>query len=612
MSKNKFMNSRGRRFSFQGLSIQQRLPLLICVLLLSTMITFSWISYIGVKNAALKTAKERLLSLTGQLSSLFSQSAQVTLALTNAAAGQESIKKYLRGDTEFRMEVTEDLKKLRLDSTWVLVELLDMNRQPLLRSGRDSIESRVNFDSLLTATRHSDSLTGVGKIYLLKDSMYYPITVAVYDNKQVIGYLVRWKLLATTPKTLEQFSQLLGTKAKLYIGNNDGTLWTDMIKSVSYEQLDTAQIQQPFEYSDQAGKQVIASAKPISNTAWLVSVEFPRQLVLDSANNFLRWIIIIGSILVAIGIFLAWLMSRNITHPLNKLTEAALILAGGDYSSPVKIDRKDELGKLAMAFNSMAVQVRNAQQNLEKKVTERTIQLETLNKELEAFTYSISHDLRAPLRGIIGFTAILEEEYASKLDDEAKRITSIIKKNTLKMGRLIDGLLTFSRMERQDIAKMEIHTNEMVKEVIDSLQQQNTGQHIDWVLHNMPDIKGDINMIQQVWVNLISNAIKYSAKKEHPRIEIGSFIQNGQTAFFIKDNGVGFDEKYRDKLFKVFQRLHSVDEFEGTGIGLALVEKIISKHGGKVWAAGETDKGAGFYFSVPDENNINSDKPNIL
>lgn len=593
------MNTPGKRFALPGLSIQQRLPLLICVLLLSIMITFSWISYIGVKNAALKTGKDRLVALSGQLSGIFAQSAQFVLAASRIAAGQEPVKKYLEGGTQFKPEAAEVLKKLRIDSTWVLVELLDSSLQPVLRSGKDSSASLFDFDSLSAASARYNP-NGIGKINILKGSMYYPVIVPVAGNKKAMGYLVRWHTVGATPATLEQLSQLMGTKAKLYVGNNDGSLWTDMIKPVSYQQLDTSYMRSPFEYSNAEGNHVIASAKPIPNTAWIVAVEFPQQIVLESATLFLRWIIIIGGTLIAIGIFAAWLMSRNITRPLNKLTEAASMIAGGDYSSAVNVDRGDELGKLALAFNSMAIQVRNAQQDLEKKVAERTNQLETVNKELEAFTYSISHDLRSPLRGIIGFTTILEEDYGHKLDDEAKRITAVIKNNTLKMGHLIDGLLTFSRMERQDIAKMKISTDLMVKEVIDSLQQQ-ADRAIEWNIQSLPDIKGDTNMIRQVWVNLISNAIKYTSKKEQPHIDIGAFSETGQTFFYIRDNGVGFNEQYKHKLFKVFQRLHGVEEFEGTGIGLALVDKIISRHGGRVWAEAEIHKGASFYFGVPGE-----------
>jgi PAS domain S-box-containing protein len=239
-------------------------------------------------------------------------------------------------------------------------------------------------------------------------------------------------------------------------------------------------------------------------------------------------------------------------------------------------------------------------EDLENRINRRTIELEATNKEMEAFTYSVSHDLRAPLRGILGFATILEEDYGNKMDEEAQRITGVIKKKTVKMGRLIDDLLEFSRMGRQFIAKSLINTHAMVQEVIDDLLIQYPSPAITWKVQALPDIPGDINTIRQVWINLISNALKYSSGREHPVIEIGSFAHEGQAGFFVKDNGVGFDTRYKDKLFKVFQRLHSADEFEGTGVGLALVAKIIAKHGGIVWAEATVDKGACFYFCLPD------------
>jgi light-regulated signal transduction histidine kinase (bacteriophytochrome) len=225
------------------------------------------------------------------------------------------------------------------------------------------------------------------------------------------------------------------------------------------------------------------------------------------------------------------------------------------------------------------------------------LELEAVNKELEAFSYSISHDLRAPLRGIIGFATLLSEKFGDNSDEEVKRLVSVITKNTLKMGNLIDDLLSFSRMSRQNISKSNFSTNNLVKEIIAELN--NEDQSISLYIEILADSFGDINMMRQVWVNLISNAIKYSRNSPSPSIQIGSFNNKNEVVFFVKDNGVGFDPKYLNKLFKVFQRLHSSNEFEGTGVGLAIVEKIISKHGGKVWAEAEKGKGATFYFSLP-------------
>ena len=172
------------------------------------------------------------------------------------------------------------------------------------------------------------------------------------------------------------------------------------------------------------------------------------------------------------------------------------------------------------------------------------------------------------------------------------------------MGALIDDLLHFSRLGRQQIAKTTVHTNEMIAEIITEMDFKNINEKTSWVIKPLPDVQADTNTIRQVWVNLISNAVKYSIKQKNSVVEIGTLPAENETVFFVKDNGVGFDVKYKDKLFKVFQRLHSAAEFEGTGVGLAIVEKIITKHGGRVWAEAEPGKGACFYFSLPDESAI--------
>lgn len=243
--------------------------------------------------------------------------------------------------------------------------------------------------------------------------------------------------------------------------------------------------------------------------------------------------------------------------------------------------------------------IKQVNADLEDRVEQRTEQLKKSNEEMEAFSYSVSHDLRAPLRGIIGFANILEEEYAAKLDDEAKRLTGIIKTNTQKMSNLIDDLLAFSRVGRHQVEKTMINTNDMVEQVINGLDLRGKKDKIKWKVPLLDDAYGDISAIRQVWINLVSNAVKYSSVKEEQRIEIGSYQLKNQVVFFVKDNGVGFDNQYAGKLFKVFQRLHSGNEFEGTGVGLAIVEKIVSKHNGKVWASGVLNEGACFYFSLP-------------
>ena len=242
--------------------------------------------------------------------------------------------------------------------------------------------------------------------------------------------------------------------------------------------------------------------------------------------------------------------------------------------------------------------IQNMNLELEGRVARRTEELEVSRREMEAFTYSVSHDLRAPLRGVIGFTTILEEDYASQLDDEAKRIARIIKGNAIKMGQLIDDLLAFSHAGKRDIVKGTVDTAAMVKEIVCELDSNDAAKLL-FNLTCLPQMNADSKMIRQVWVNLIANAIKYSAKEKVSKIEIGSHLKDGSNVYYVRDNGVGFDEQYKDKLFKVFQRLHGADDFEGTGVGLALVHTIISKHGGRVWAEGKEGEGACFSFTVP-------------
>ncbi|MEI6142130.1 MAG: PAS domain S-box protein [Mariniphaga sp.] len=224
---------------------------------------------------------------------------------------------------------------------------------------------------------------------------------------------------------------------------------------------------------------------------------------------------------------------------------------------------------------------------------------EAANKELEAFSYSVSHDLRAPLRHIGGFVDLLVKNNASQLDVTGLRYLNIISDSSREMGNLIDALLSFSRLSRAELQRTKINSKMLIDKVIRNFGDELEGRNIDIQRLELPDLKGDENLITQVWINLISNALKYSRNKEKTIIEIGGKIENDKTTFYIKDNGAGFDMKYADKLFGVFQRLHKARDFEGIGIGLANVNRIIIKHGGKCWAEGEVGVGATFFFNVP-------------
>jgi signal transduction histidine kinase len=245
--------------------------------------------------------------------------------------------------------------------------------------------------------------------------------------------------------------------------------------------------------------------------------------------------------------------------------------------------------------------LRSLNAELEQRVASRTSQLEDANKELESFSYSVSHDLRAPIRAIGGFCTLLGRDHGPALDAEAQRKVGIIKGEAERMGALIDDLLAFSRLGRKGIHPIELDMGALVAAVYERLARDTTGSHVRFHVGTLPKAFGDRSLFEQVWVNLLSNALKFSSKKDNPTIEVGAISAETEHVYFVRDNGAGFDPKHQGSLFGVFQRLHHGDEFSGTGVGLALVHRIVTRHGGRIWADAKLGEGATFHFTVPKE-----------
>ncbi|MFQ5862914.1 MAG: ATP-binding protein [Candidatus Brocadiales bacterium] len=311
-----------------------------------------------------------------------------------------------------------------------------------------------------------------------------------------------------------------------------------------------------------------------------------------------------AAMVTVIGIVFAFATSR----PVKKLTAAAEKFASGDLSYRVKVARTDEIGELADSFNAMASGL--AEEITERKRTEEELrkqrehleklanELAATNKELEAFSYSVSHDLRAPLRGIDGFSKALLEDYTDKLDPQGRDYLQRVRVASQRMGQLIEDLLNLSRITRSEMRHEEVNLSAIAKTVAAELQEMQPERQVEFVIAEGVVAQGDERLLQVALNNLLNNAWKFTIKRPRARIEFGVTRHEGKLAYFVRDNGAGFDMAYADKLFGAFQRLHKPSEFEGTGIGLAIVQRIIHRHGGRVWAEGAVEKGATFYFTL--------------
>lgn len=315
--------------------------------------------------------------------------------------------------------------------------------------------------------------------------------------------------------------------------------------------------------------------------------------------------VILLSLLVAY--ILSRVMQKSISIPILDLAGTAKEVSGNtNYSIRARRFDNDEIGTLTDAFNQMLgrIEEQNREitsftQNLEKKVAERTIELEAAYKEMEAFSYTVSHDLNAPLRHIDSYLNMFIEDHGSELDEDGRKVLNAVSRNSRKMRQLIDDLLAFSQAGRKELKKTTISMDELVRKICRSYENRDNGRVVDFRITALPNVFADQATIRQVWENLIGNAYKYSSNEKRATIEIAAEESTNEIVFCIKDNGAGFDMDYYHDLFAPFQRLHTMSQFEGTGVGLAIVERIVGRHGGKIWAESVPDRGATFYFSLP-------------
>ena len=298
------------------------------------------------------------------------------------------------------------------------------------------------------------------------------------------------------------------------------------------------------------------------------------------------------NLIASVSYFLSGLVTISFSHLMHRARERA------DQNAAAALVNQRLLEKEVIDRKRISSEVRRLNIELEQRVADRTAELMNLNHELESFTYSVSHDLRAPLRHIDGFAQILEQDFATNLPPEARRFLGKIRQGSQQMGLLVDDLLNLSRIGQQELRRQPVALNPLLLEVQAELASETNGRLIEWHFAPLPTIAGDPGLIRLVFMNLLANAIKYTRPQERASITVDQVVRDDGTVIRVRDNGVGFDMRYAGKLFGVFQRLHPASEFEGTGIGLATVARIIRKHGGRIWAEAEVGQGATFYLTL--------------
>lgn len=356
---------------------------------------------------------------------------------------------------------------------------------------------------------------------------------------------------------------------------------------------------------DYRGEKVSAIWRYLPSFRLGMTVKMDAKEILVSVNRLRNALLTISIVLLVAVVIMAIFIAHSISEPIKELTKVSGIIAGGNLSTRAAINAGDEIGELAYAFNRMTDSLVEAKAVVEQKKDELEEQkklLEKANQELDSFVYTVSHDLRAPLRAISSFSSFLEEDYKDKIDAQGKDHLSEVRKGAERMSRLIDDLLKLSRISRIKNPYEDVNIQELINSAIERIKFDIEQYKVDLSIQkDIPTVRCDRIKMTEAFLNLINNAIKFSSKnnKENPKVEIGYEDRNELHQFFVKDNGIGIDSKYHKQIFGIFQRLHTEKEYEGTGAGLSIVERIIDGHGGKIWVESEVGRGATFYFTIP-------------
>lgn len=557
---------------------------------------FSWAAYQAAHGGALVAARARVEAVTAQVASILVGNVESFRSQRTAAADDPRVTGALATPSPSTLAALQPyLDSLAASPTELRTLVLHAaDGTVVARAGRAADEATP---PLPTAPEAVAAGQWASAFQRYGPTLGFAVTVRVPGaSGTTVGFLVHHVELTATPDDAGGIADLIGEGASLVLGTPGG-IWIDLVDEVPSPPEGLALQGPAASYENAEGHTVLGAGAPVAGTPWIVRVEFPEDGLLAAPRALLARLFPLGLLVLAGGAAAGWGLSHRITRRLDRLSGAAAAIADGDYQRRVPEEGDDELTDLARAFNSMAQQVEGAHERLESEVAKRTAELRGANRELEAFSYSVSHDLRAPLRAIHGFSRAVMEDHGAALPEAGRADLARVCAAAERMGALIDDLLALSRTTRAELRHEPLDLTAMATDIVADLRHGAPDRDVDVRIADGLVAQGDHALMRLVLRNLLENAWKFTARQDGAVIEFARSAE--PEGFVVRDNGAGFDADYAHKLFKPFQRLHSADEFEGSGVGLALSLRILERHGGRLWAEGSEGQGAAFHFTLP-------------
>jgi signal transduction histidine kinase len=594
-------------------SLRWRLPVLILALLAASGGAFAWTANREMRHALRQAADERVRNAAAQLADLLSQTAAARVAESRRLAADVAVHRFVVAgeDPDAALAALRVVGRRNPQATlWLSA-----------RGGTAAVRLTSENIVLERAPQESHGPTqeaseGVGPLRSGDGRVTYRtiafIAPSPGEANDGAGFLSIDRPLSSSAGAA-LIERLIGSGAIFKFGNAAGDLWTDLSSPVQGPPATSSEAM-TVSFADASRTRYLGTAAPIAGTPWRVWVQFNEASLMQPAATLLRRMLPWTAGLILLGVAAVWFVSARITAPLEQMADTADAIASGDYSHRVKVGTShDETGRLALAFNTMAARVAESHDALEARVQARTqelsksreelqqfaAELTASNRELEAFSYSVSHDLRAPLRSVDGFSQALLEDCGETLGPDGQEHLRRIRAAAQHMGQLIDDLLKLARVTRAELNFERIDLSAMAQSTLATLRDKHQDRDVEWQVQPGLQATGDARLLQIALTNLLENAWKFTGKRPQAQIEFGMRNGNGKPReYFVKDNGAGFDATYASKLFGAFQRLHHPGEFPGTGIGLATVQRIVTRHGGQIRAEGVPDQGATFTFTL--------------